>query len=359
MTTHCYIKKLKLYNFRSHSNFELDLDDRPVVVTGQNGIGKTNILEAISLLAKSNGMKKAKINEMQNRRSNESWVVYYDFFNGAELNSIGIGKNLNKKLIQIDGKTQSSYSSLYRISNVIWLIPQMDYILLNSPSDRLKFLDRIVSLFEENYTYCYMKYRKAKHERSKLLRENILDESWLSSLENVMATNAIDILRMRSSVLKILQDTIDNHSCKLFPKASLKFSSQLTLDDTAEYFQNRLKENREKDSLTGRVTFSVHNDNFWVFCQKGDMPINLCSTGEQKLLLLSIILSSVKARCIHYNKAPILLLDDIMSHLDKDYRKLLMEEVLSIQCQTWITDVNQDNFNNYLCSFKFFELSSK
>ena len=291
MTTHCYIKKLKLYNFRSHSNFELDLDDRPVVVTGKNGIGKTNILEAISLLAKSNGMKKAKINEMQNRRSNESWVVYYDFFNGAELNSIGIGKNLNKKLIQIDGKTQSSYSSLYRISNVIWLIPQMDYILLNSPSDRLKFLDRIVSLFEENYTYCYMKYRKAKHERSKLLRENILDESWLSSLENVMATNAIDILRMRSSVLKILQDTIDNHSCKLFPKASLKFSSQLTLDDTAEYFQNRLKENREKDSLTGRVTFSVHNDNFWVFCQKGDMPINLCSTGEQKLLLLSIILS--------------------------------------------------------------------
>lgn len=359
MATHCYIKKLKLHNFRSHSNFELDPDNSSVVITGKNGIGKTNILEAISLLAKSNGMKKAKVSEMQNRLSNEGWAVYYDFFNGADLNSIGIGKNLNKKLIKIDGKTQSSYSSLYRISNVIWLIPQMDYILLNSPSDRLKFLDRIVSLFEENYTYCYMKYRKAKHERSKLLRENILDESWLSSLENVMATNAIDILRMRSSVLKILQDTIDNHSCKLFPKASLKFSSQLTLDDTAEYFQNRLKENREKDSLTGRVTFSVHNDNFWVFCQKGDMPINLCSTGEQKLLLLSIILSSVKARCIHYNKAPLLLLDDIMSHLDKDYRKVLMEEVLSIQCQTWITDVNQDNFNNYLCSFKFFELSSK
>jgi len=359
MATHCYIKKLKLHNFRSHSNFELDLDDRSVVITGQNGVGKTNILEAISLLAKSNGMKKVKISEMQNRLSNEDWAVHYDFFNGTYFNSIGIGKNLNNKLIQIDGKTQSSYSSLYRISNVIWLIPQMDYILINSPSDRLKFLDRIVSLFEENYTYCYMKYRKAKHERSKLLRENILDENWLSSLENVMATNAVDILRMRLSVLKILQGTIDNHSCEFFPKASLKFSSQLTLNDTAEYFQNRLKENREKDSLTGRVTFSVHNDNFRVFYQKGDMPINLCSTGEQKLLLLSIILSSVKARCIHYNKAPLLLLDDIMSHLDKDYRKVLMEEVLSIQCQTWITDVNQDNFNNYLCSFKFFELSSK
>lgn len=235
----------------------------------------------------------------------------------------------------------------------------MDYVLLNSPSDRLKFLDRIVSLFEENYTCCYMKHRKAKRERSKLLRENTLDENWLSSLENIMAVNAVSILRMRSSVLKTLQDTIDNHSSEFFPKASLKFSSQLTLDDTAEYFQNRLKENREKDSLTGRVTFGVHNDNFRVFCQKRNVPINLCSTGEQKLLLLSIILSSVKARCIHYNKAPLLLLDDIMSHLDKHYRKALMEEVLSIQCQTWITDVNQDNFNSYLYSFKFFELSNE
>ncbi|BEP32968.1 MAG: DNA replication/repair protein RecF [Wolbachia endosymbiont of Drosophila biauraria] len=359
MATHCYIKKLKLHNFRSHSNFELDSDDSSVVITGKNGIGKTNILEAISLLAKSNGMKKAKASEIQNRFSNEDWRVHYDFFNGMDFNSIGIAKSFDKKLIQIDGKTQSSYSSLYKISNVIWLIPQMDYVLLNSPSDRLKFLDRIVSLFEENYTCCYMKHRKAKRERSKLLRENTLDENWLSSLENIMAVNAVSTLRMRSSVLKTLQDTIDNHSSEFFPKASLKFSSQLTLDDTAEYFQNRLKENREKDSLTGRVTFGVHNDNFRVFCQKRNVPINLCSTGEQKLLLLSIILSSVKARCIHYNKAPLLLLDDVMSHLDKHYRKALMEEVLSIQCQTWITDVNQDNFNSYLYSFKFFELSNE
>ncbi len=228
MATHCYIKKLKLHNFRSHSNFELDSDDSSVVITGKNGIGKTNILEAISLLAKSNGMKKAKASEIQNRFSNEDWVVHYDFFNGMDFNSIGIAKSFDKKLIQIDGKTQSSYSSLYKISNVIWLIPQMDYVLLNSPSDRLKFLDRIVSLFEENYTCCYMKHRKAKRERSKLLRENTLDENWLSSLENIMAVNAVSILRMRSSVLKTLQDTIDNHSSEFFPKASLKFSSQLT-----------------------------------------------------------------------------------------------------------------------------------
>ncbi|MDG7055561.1 MAG: DNA replication/repair protein RecF [Wolbachia endosymbiont of Menacanthus eurysternus] len=358
MATHCYIKKLQLHNFRNHSSFELDSSDNSVVVTGKNGVGKTNILEAISLLAKSNGMKKAKASEMQNKFSNENWTVHYGFFNGVDFNSIGIAKNLNKKLIQIDGKMQSGYSSLYRISNVIWLIPQMDYILLSSPSDRLKFLDRIVSLFKENYTYCYMKYRKAKHERSKLLRENILDDNWLSSLENVMAVNAVNILRMRLSVLKTLQDTIDNQSTEFFPKASLKLSSQLTSSDTAEYFQNRLKENREKDSLTGRVTFCVNNDKFQVFYQGRDIPINLCSTGEQKLLLLSIILSSVKARCIHHNKAPLLLLDDIMSHLDEHYRRVLIEEVLSIQCQTWITDVDRNNFGSYVDSFRFIELQT-
>ncbi|WCR57773.1 DNA replication/repair protein RecF [Wolbachia endosymbiont of Ctenocephalides felis wCfeJ] len=356
MVTHCYITKLRLHNFRNHSSFELDLSNNSVVITGKNGVGKTNILEAISLLAKSNGMKKAKASEMQNQFSHEDWAVHYKFFNGVDFNSVGIARNFNKKLIQIDGKTQSSYSSLYRISNVIWLIPQMDYILLNSPSDRLKLLDRIVSLFEENYTYCYMKYRKAKHERSKLLRENVLDENWLSSLENVMSVNAVSILRMRLSVLKTLQDTIDNHSTKFFPKASLRFSSQLTSNDTAEYFQSRLKENRERDSLTSRVTFCVNNDKFQVFCQRRDIPVNLCSTGEQKLLLLSIILSSVKARCIHYNKAPLLLLDDIMSHLDKHYRKVLIEEVLSIQCQTWVTAVDRNNFDNYINYFKLIEL---
>ncbi|MDD9331829.1 MAG: DNA replication/repair protein RecF [Wolbachia sp.] len=356
MTTHCYIEKLKLHNFRSYSNFELDSGDNSIVIVGKNGIGKTNILEAISLLAKSNGLKKAKVSEMQNRSSNEDWAVHYSFFDGPDFHSIGIAKKFNKKLVQIDGKAQSNYLSLYKISNVIWLIPQMDYILLNSPSDMLKFLDRIVSMFEKDYTCSYVQYRKAKRERSRLLRANVLDESWLSSLENIMASNAVNILHMRSSVLKMLQDTINNHSTGFFPKADLKLSRQLNSNGTVEYCQKRFKEDRQRDLLTGRVNFGVHNDNFQVFCQKRAVPITLCSTGEQKLLLLSIILSSVKARCIHHNKAPVLLLDDIMSYLDKQYRKLLIEEILSIKCQTWITDVNRDNFNDYGASFKFFDL---
>ncbi|OEY86429.1 DNA replication/repair protein RecF [Wolbachia pipientis] len=354
MVTYCYINKLKLHNFRNYLSFELDSGGSSVVIAGNNGTGKTNILEAISLLAKSNGMKKAKTTEMQNKFANEDWVVHYNFFNGVEFNSIGIAKGYNKKLVQIDNKMQLSYLSLYKISNVIWFIPQMDHILIKSPSERLKFLDRIASMFENNYTSAYMKYRKAKYERSKLLRDGILDKLWLSSLENIMATMAIDIFHMRSSVLSLIQNVIN--TAVSFPKANLKITSQLNSDDTVKYYQNLLAKNREKDLLTGRVSFGVHNDNFQVFCQKRNIPINLCSTGEQKLLLLSIILSSVKARCIYYNKAPILLLDDIMSHLDEQHRKLLLEEIIHIKCQTWITDVDQDNFCHYRDFFKFFDL---
>jgi DNA replication and repair protein RecF len=354
MATYCYITELRLYNFRNYTSFELNSGDSSMVIVGENGAGKTNILEAISLLAKSNGMKKAKATDMQNKFTNEDWVVHYTFFNGTEYNSIGIAKNYNKKLVQMDNKMQSSYSSLYTVSNVIWFIPQMDHILLRSPSERLKFLDRIASMFEDNYTSAYMKYRKAKYERNKLLRDGMLDKNWLKSLESIMASSAIDIAYMRLSVLNMIQHMV-NQSFS-FPRATLRISSQLNPDWSKEHCQQLLAENREKDLLTGRVNFGVHNDNFQVFCQKRNIPISLCSTGEQKLLLLSIILSSVKARCSSYNKAPILLLDDIMSHLDEQHRKLLIEEILDIKCQTWITDVDRENFNGYDHIFKFLNL---
>ena len=355
MFNHCYIENIKLNNFRNYSRFDLNIGNNSIVITGKNGIGKTNILEAASLLAKSNGMRKAKTNEMQNKFADEDWAIHYNFFDGKDLNSIGIAKNLNKKLVQVNGK---SYSSLYELSNVIWFTPQMDNLLVKSPSDRLKFLDRIVSIFEGNYVNNYMQYRKAKYERSKLLKNRNFDENWLISLEKIMITSGINVTNMRLSTVKMLQNIVDNHSNSFFPKAHLQISSQLDSDNTFEYYQKLLKKNREKDLLFNRVNFGAHNDNFQVFCQKRNIPVSLCSTGEQKLILLSTILSSVRARYLYYNKSPVLLLDDVMSYLDDQHRNLLIEEVLSIPCQTWITDVNKSNFDDYRNNFEFFNLTN-
>ncbi|MBV0899307.1 MAG: DNA replication/repair protein RecF [Wolbachia endosymbiont of Fragariocoptes setiger] len=355
MFNHCYIQNIKLNNFRNYSRFDLNIGNNSIVITGKNGVGKTNILEAASLLAKSNGMRKARTSEMQNKFTDEDWAIHYTFFDGKDLNSIGIAKNLNKKLVQVNGKV---HSSLYELSNVIWFTPQMDNSLLKSPSDRLKFLDRIVSMFEGNYVNNYMKYQKAKYERSKLLKNGNSDENWLSSLEKIMITSGISVTSMRLSAVKMLQDTVNNHSNSFFPKANLQISSQLESNNTVDYYQKLLKKNRAKDLLLNRVNFGSHNDNFQIFCQKRSIPINLCSTGEQKLILLSIILSSVRARYLYYNKLPVLLLDDVMSYLDDKHRNLLIEEVLSIQCQTWITDVNKSNFDDYRNNFEFFNLTN-
>ncbi len=355
----CYIKSLKLYNFRNYLDFELNCDEHSVVLLGNNGAGKTNILEAISLLSKGRGMRNASVSEMQNNSIDAKWAAHYTFFDGNDLNSVGIASNGDRRLIKVNNKTQSNYSLLNTLSDVIWFMPQMDCILLKGPSERLRFFDRIVSTFKEKYALYFIKYRRAKTERSRLLKENILDDNWLKSLEDIMASCGTHISSMRFSVLQVLQEAINQDSTNFLPKATLKLDTQLLkekdFDESVSYYKGYLKHNREKDSLYNRVSFGVHNDNFQIFYQQKQLSSSLCSTGEQKLLLLSVIIASVKVR---YTKPPILLLDDVISHLDEKYRKVILKEILDIGCQTWISDVNYKNFLEYSKSFEFFTIEN-
>lgn len=350
----CCVKSLKLHNFRNYLNTELNCDGHSVVIVGNNGIGKTNILEAVSLLSKGRGIRGANTSEIRNSSTNIDWITHYNFFDGNNLNSIGIAGKQDRKLISINGKIQSNYSLLNELSDVVWFDPQMDYILLKGPSERLKFFDRIVSTFKEKYALYFIKYRRAKSERSKLLKENILDDSWLNGLEDIMASCGAHISLMRFSVLQTLQKTINQDLANFLPKATLELVTQLpkekNFDEVVSYYKNCLRQTRTKDSLYNRVSFGVHNDNFQIFHQQKQLASHLCSTGEQKLLLLSTVMASVKAR----HTSPILLLDDVMSHLDKQHRKAILEEILNIGCQTWISDINDQNFLEYKGSFKFF-----
>ncbi|WP_339046104.1 DNA replication/repair protein RecF [Candidatus Mesenet endosymbiont of Agriotes lineatus] len=350
----CCVKSLKLYNFRNYLNSELNCDGHSVVIVGNNGVGKTNILEAISLLSKGKGIRSANANEMCNSGTNINWVVHYDFFDGNNLNSIGIASKQDRKLININGKIQSNYSLLNELSNVIWFAPQMDYILLKGPGTRLKFFDRIVSTFKEKYALYFIKYRRAKSERSKLLKENILDDGWLTGLEDIMAGCGTHISLMRFSVLQVLQETINQDLSGFLPKANLQLTTQLPkekgFDKIVSHYKNCLRQSRKKDSLCNHVSFGVHNDNFQISHQQKQLASNLCSTGEQKLLLLSTVMASVRARYT----SPILLLDDVMSYLDKQYRGAILEEILDVGCQTWISDVNDQNFLGHKESFEFF-----
>ena len=356
-----YIQNLRLINFRNYLNIELDTSNKSVVLLGKNGAGKTNILEAISLLSKGTGIRGVNIESMQNSSSNSQWSISYQVHSQNSVYPIIIAKNNSKRSILISNKNHN-YITLHKIISIVWLIPQLDHIFLKSQSERLKFFDRVVHIFDTNYTSYIIRYNKAKQDRSKLLRNNSVDDFWLSSLENVMAENGMKIAQTRFSVLQILQNVLSkNSSSDSFFKAIIEIRSQVftLLNDgnSIENYKEHLQKSRARDSTTNLVSFGVHNDNVQIFHLEKNLIASNCSTGEQKILLLSLILSSVLAKQ-DIGEYPILLLDDIMSHLDIYYQEKLLETIVSIKCQVWITDIDlkQRNFTKYKEHFKFFHV---
>ncbi|QGR02140.1 DNA replication/repair protein RecF [Ehrlichia ruminantium] len=355
------IKNLRLLDFRNYLSVELDTSNKSVVLLGKNGAGKTNILEAISLLSKGTGIRGVNTESMQNSSSSSPWSISYQIHSQNSVYPIVIAKNNAKRSILISNKNHS-YITLHKIISIIWLIPQLDHIFLKSQSERLKFFDRIVHIFDTNYASCIIKYNKAKQDRSRLLRNNLVDNFWLSSLENVMAENGIKIAQIRFSVLQILRNVLsENSSSNSFFKAVIEIQSQvsdlLNDKDAIENYKKYLHKNRLKDSSTNLVNFGVHNDNVQIFHLEKNLIASSCSTGEQKILLLSLILSSVLAKQ-NMGEYPIVLLDDIMSHLDVYYQEKLLETIVDVKCQVWITDIDlkQQNFTKYKEHFKFFHV---
>ncbi|QLK50131.1 DNA replication/repair protein RecF [Ehrlichia ruminantium] len=356
-----YIQNLRLINFRNYLNIELDTSSKSVVLLGKNGAGKTNILEAISLLSKGTGIRGVSMESMQNSSSDLPWSVSYHIHNQNSIYPIVIAKGNNKRSILISNKNHN-YITLHKIISVVWLIPQLDHIFLKSQSERLKFFDRVVHIFDTNYTSYIIKYNKAKQDRNKLLRSNSVDNFWLSSLESIMAENGIKIAQIRLNVVQILQNVLSkNNLSNSFFKAVIEIKSQvfplLDNENSIENYKENLQKSRARDSSTNLVNFGVHNDNVQIFHLEKNLIANCCSTGEQKILLLSLVLSSVLAKQ-DTGEYPILLLDDIMSHLDVYHQEKLLETIVSIKCQVWITDIDlkQQNFTKYKEHFKFFHV---
>ncbi|KJV69332.1 DNA replication/repair protein RecF [Candidatus Neoehrlichia procyonis] len=359
-----YIQKLKLTNFRNYLNTTLEISQQSVILLGDNGVGKTNVLESISLLSKGSGFRNVRIEDMQNYNTNNPLSIHYTINKNNDLFSINITKHNNKRRLLIDNKTQN-YSAIHGIACIIWLIPQLDHIFLKSSSERLKFFDRIVHIFDVNYASYITQYEKARRERSKILHISPQDYNWLLSLENIIAINGINIAKIRLKVLKILQKILaENKISSTFLKSSISIHSQIFeildqgFENAIELYKERLKENRKKDLLQNCVSFGVHNDNFQVLHSEKNLIANHCSTGEQKILLLSLILSAVIAKHEIYSQPSIILLDDIMSHLDKNYKSNLLLSILDIGCQVWITDISIQNFVDYKKYFQYFYISN-
>jgi DNA replication and repair protein RecF len=338
-----YIKSLALHNYRNLQQYELTADVKPIIIIGANGSGKTNILEAISLIFPGRGLRHAKFEEICSY-GQRYWKAKYHL--EGKLGTTQIESNFlldtNKRSILFNGGKIKG-NELSKLTNIIWLTPQMDGIFLDSPKIRRKFLDRIVYSFEEDHAGKITKYEHYLQERAKILKEHFNDKLWLKITEERLASLALEIARARISILKSLQEVIDV-LVNPFPKANLFLEGEIEnhiidKDDSEsiDFILKNFEEARERDQISGKSTFGVHKTEFVVNHAAKNLQAKFCSTGEQKALLIAIILAQINLIIKVSSIKPIILLDEVFVHLDDLRKNYLIQFFKNIDAQVWIT----------------------
>lgn len=348
MQQQVYLELLHLHNYRNFTELELILNNGIVMIIGENGSGKTNILEAISLLSPGRGIRGAKYEDIVLNQSDtraESWSI------GAKLQSkIGtasikssFAKSTHLRTIEYNG-SKITNSELGSLINVIWLTPQMDGIFLDSGSGRRKYLDRIVYNFYPEHAGNINQYNHLTSERLKLLTNFntvSIDDMWLKVLEEKIAEVALKINDLRIKTIAFLQEAIDKMNSP-FPKATISVSSlfsdiKIQQSDFVESYLNMMRQGRIRDRVTKRTNFGINKQELEVVHTEKDQNARLCSTGEQKALLISILLGQIEACKSVTKNSPVLLLDELFTHLDNRRKNFLADIFTNSGLQTFIT----------------------
>ena len=337
-----YLEQLSMDNYRNFSEWSIEFDKGINIIVGPNGSGKTNILESISYLSPGKGLKSAHFDEVR-RHEEQKWSTNFKLkskLGVAEIISSYTQNDRSRKMLYNGSKI--SGSELSNLLNVIWLTPQMEGLFLGSSSARRKFLDRIVYSFNPNHAKNIAKYNHYMRERNKSLANGDLNlqDPWLGALEEKMAQEALKIATAREEAISLTQDTVDSLNTE-FPKADLSITSLFESEEQWDSFEisylQVLKDNRQKDFYSGRTSFGVHKADLNVSYREKGQQAKLCSTGEQKALLISIALASIESVMQNTQTTHILLLDELFVHLDDSRKKYLSSYIIQSKLQTFIT----------------------
>lgn len=350
---------LLLSNFRSYVSGELQLSGRPVVLTGANGAGKTNILDAISLLSPGRGLRGAALADHIRKgpaeNSSHLWAVSARVLRNAQLYELGTGlsQNAGTRQVRLNGATMQSSADLGELIQMVWLTPFMDRLFMESASGRRRFLDRLTLGFFAGHARVSLRYEQAMRERARLLKFGPRDPAWLDGLEDQMAENGVALSIARAESADRLNRALHERSVVAgFPSAHLSLSGdadELIVahgSNAIQEFRDRFARSRLHDAESGRTAFGPHLTDLAARHMEKRSDARICSTGEQKALLISIVLAQAR-ELSHINGgiAPILLLDEIAAHLDAVRRAALFEEIFSLGAQAWITGTDGQTFD--------------
>lgn len=347
------VTRLRLSNFRCYVDAVFDGDERPVVLTGPNGAGKTNMLEALSYLGPGRGLRQARLTDIDRRGGDAAWAVAATVTGPWGPVELGTGRDpaSTRRAVRVNGAPASGQSALADHMSVVWLTPQMDRLFLEGASARRRFLDRLVFGFDTAHAGRVSSYEHAMRERLRLLKGGRRDDAWLSALEETMAGRGIAIAAARRDMAGRLARACAESSGP-FPAAGIAATGEIEtwLDrgDPALAAEDRLRDalaaQRDADAAAGRTTAGPHRSDFAVRHLEKDMPAEQCSTGEQKALLIAVVLANARLQAAECGMAPLLLLDEVAAHLDRDKRGILFEELLSLGVQAWLTGTDRQLF---------------
>ncbi|MBL4854000.1 MAG: DNA replication/repair protein RecF [Robiginitomaculum sp.] len=364
MGTREFIKTLLLSDFRSYTVLDIAFDGRPVVLYGENGAGKTNLLEAVSLLSPGRGLRRAKLVDFARRDGEvacENWAVAAKLGDSdVKIGTGGIDGVPTRRKMRMDGKPASG-PDLARHISVNWLTPAQDRLFVGPSSDRRKFFDRLCLVHAPKHGRASLTYDRSRAERGRLFADGIDDAYWFDALETDMAESGAKIAQARWQVLEMLRTEIDNRAGSSFPQADLALEGEAEAlyaagadeYDVTEYIKAALAKDRALDARAGRTLRGVHKSDLLVTHRAKAMQAAYCSTGEQKALLIGLVLAHARTQA---DKPPLLLLDEVAAHLDEHRRAALIEELLELNTQVFLTGTDADLFKAFAGRAQVFEV---
>jgi DNA replication and repair protein RecF len=356
-----WIERIQVTNFRNYDTARIVTGAAPVVLTGPNGSGKTNLLEAVSLLTSGQGLRRAPYPELA-RVGTSTWAIAARVhgLNGSADVGTGLkpgGGTRAGRIVRIDGEEHNGSGVLADLLDIFWLTPAMDGLFTGPASERRRFLDRLIPCFDPGYRARLGQFERAMQQRNRLLAEDVREPSRFHGFEQVMAETGVAIAAARIHAIAELASAIDKRRSEAahsaFPWAVLMLAGKLETDlgtraavDVEDSYAAILQQTRERDRAAGRTLDGPHRSDLVVGHGPKQMPASICSTGEQKALLVGLVLAHAELVRRHNNGLPpVLLLDEIAAHLDPLRRAALFEEIAALGSQAWMTGTDVEAFS--------------
>jgi DNA replication and repair protein RecF len=345
------VRRLTVTNFRNYHAAGLAVDAGTVVLVGPNGAGKTNLLEAISFLAPGRGLRRAALDEVAFSEADGSWAVAAEIEGALGLATLGTGierpledgASIQRKY-RIDREPASSAAAFADHLRLVWLVPAMDALFAGAPSERRRFLDRLVLAVDAEHSSRVNALERSLRSRNRLLEDPRPDAHWLDAVEHETAELAVAVASLRVETVRRLETVLASRAGSAFPPAAIALDGWMEqlipaypAAEIEERYRAVLRDNRGRDAAAGRTLDGPHLTDLKVSYAAKSIPAADASTGEQKALLIGIVLAHAKLIAEMTGHAPILLLDEVAAHLDPGRREALHQELLQLRTQVWMT----------------------